>query len=115
MTERPQKEETLFIFNELEANPNTTQRVISRRLSISLGKTNYLLRELILKGFVKAKNFTGNSDKLKKINYFLTEKGLREKLRLLRHFLQIKETEYNRLKQENDLLMKTDGGRHGAK
>ena len=100
MTEQPQTEETLFIFKELEANPNTTQRDLSSRLNISLGKTNYLLRELILKGFIKARNFTENPGKLRKINYFLTEKGLEEKFRLLQHFLQRKEAEYNRLKQE---------------
>jgi len=100
MTEQPQKEETLFIFKELEANPNTTQRDLSSRLNISLGKTNYLLRELILKGYIKAKNFTGNPGKLRKIHYFLTEKGLEEKFRLLKHFLQRKEEEYNKLKRE---------------
>ena len=100
MTEQPQTEETLFIFKELEANPNATQRDISSRLNISLGKTNYLLRELILRGFIKAKNFTGNPGKLRKIHYLLTEKGLEEKFRLLQHFLQIKEIEYNKLKLE---------------
>jgi len=105
-----QKEETFFIFKELEANPSATQRELSIRLNISLGKTNYLLRELILRGFIKVKNFTGNPGKLKKINYLLTEKGLEEKFRLLQHFLQIKETEYNKLKQESELLMKTYGG-----
>lgn len=100
MTEQPQKEETLFIFKELEANPNTTQRDLSSRLNISLGKINYLLRELILNGFIKAKNFTGNPGKLRKINYILTEKGLEEKFSLLQHFLQRKEAEYNKLKQE---------------
>ncbi len=100
MTEQPQTEETLFIFKELEANPNITQRDLSRLLSISLGKTNYLLRELILKGFIKAKNFTGNPGKLRKIHYFLTDKGLEEKVRLIKHFLQIKEVEYNNLKQD---------------
>ena len=110
MTEQPKTEETLFIFKELEANPNATQRDLSSRLNISLGKTNYLLRELILRGFIKAKNFTGNPGKLRKIQYLLTEKGLEEKFRLIKHFLQIKEVEYNQLKQENDLLMKTYGG-----
>lgn len=100
MTEQPQKEETLFIFKELEASPNTTQRDLSSRLNISLGKTNYLLRELILKGFIKAKNFTGNPGKLRKIHYFLTEKGLEEKFKLLQYFLRIKEAEYNKLKQD---------------
>jgi len=110
MIEQPQKEETLFIFKELEANPNVTQRDLASRLGISLGKTNYLLRELILRGFIKAKSFTGNPGKLRKIHYFLTEKGLEEKLRLFKHFLQIKEIEYNKLKQESYLLMRTYGG-----
>ena len=100
MTEQPKKEETLFIFKELEAKPNITQRDLSNRLNISLGKTNYLLRELISRGFIKVKNFTGNPGKLRKIHYLLTEKGLEEKFRLLQHFLQIKEVEYNQLKQE---------------
>ena len=100
MTEQPQKEETLFIFKELEANPNTTQRDLSTRLKISLCKTNYLLRELILKGFIKAKSFTSNPGKLRKIHYLLTEKGMEEKFRLLQHFIQKKEAEYNKLKQE---------------
>ena len=100
MTEQPQNEDTLFIFKELEANPNATQRDLSSHLNISLGKTNYLLRELILRGFIKAKSFAGNPGKLKKIQYLLTEKGLEEKFRLLQHFLQIKEAEYNTLKQE---------------
>ena len=110
MTEQLQKEETLFIFKELEANPNTTQRDLSTRLNISLGKTNYLLRELILKGFIKAKNFTGNPGKLKKIQYLLTEKGLAEKFRLIKHFLQVKETEYNKLKREMEFLLDNKTG-----
>ena len=110
MIEQPQKEETLFILKELEASPNTTQRDLSSSLSISLGKTNYLLRELILKGFIKVKNFTGNSGKLRKIHYLLTEKGLEEKFRLLAHFLQIKEVEYNQLKQEMDYSLKEKAG-----
>ena len=100
MTEQPQKEETLFIIKELEVNPSATQRDLSSSLNISLGKTNYILHELIVRGFVKVRNFTDNPGRLKKINYLLTEKGLDEKMRLLKHFLQIKEIEYNRLKQE---------------
>jgi EPS-associated MarR family transcriptional regulator len=100
MTEQPQKEEVLFIIKELEANPEATQRDLSNSLNISLGKTNYLIRELAMKGLVKAKSFTGNPGKLKKIRYILTEKAIEEKLKLIRHFLQIKKVEYNRLKQE---------------
>ena len=100
-----QKEETLFIIKELETNPSATQRDLSNRLNISLGKTNYLLRELILRGLVKARDFTDNPGKLKKIRYILTEKAVEEKLRLIKHFLQIKEAEYNSLKQEMENLL----------
>jgi EPS-associated MarR family transcriptional regulator len=110
MFEQSQKEEILHIIKAIETDPKVTQRTISGNIGISLGKTNYLLRELILKGFIKAKNFTDKPGKLKKIHYFLTEKGLEEKIRLIKYFLQIKEVEYNKLKQENDLLIMTHGG-----
>ncbi|MCX5695157.1 MAG: MarR family EPS-associated transcriptional regulator [Candidatus Omnitrophica bacterium] len=100
MTEQPQKEETLFILKELEANPNTTQRDLSSKLGISLGKTNYLLKELIKKSIIKVRNLSGNPGKLGKIQYYLTKEGLEEKFRLIKHFLQVKEVEYNKLKQE---------------
>ena len=110
MFEQSQKEDILHIIKEIETDPKVTQRTISGNLGISLGKTNDLLRELILNGFIKAKNFTGNPGKLTRIHYLLTEKGLEEKIRLIKHFLRIKEVEYNRLKQENDLLITTHGG-----
>jgi len=105
MTEQPQKEETLFIFKELDANPNATQRELSSHLNISLGKTNYLLRELILKGFIKAKNFSTNPGKLKKIQYYLTKEGMEHKMQLTQHFLKEKENEYYRLKEEWDRIV----------
>lgn len=104
MIEQAPKEEILLIIKEIETDPAATQRTVSRKLGISLGKINYLLRELIKKGFIKAKHFTNNPQKLKKINYLLTEKGLEEKMRLMYHFLKRKETEYNNLRQEWERL-----------
>ena len=105
MSEQFPKEEILFIIKEIETDPAATQRTVSQKLGISLGKTNYLLRELIKKGLIKAKSFTNNPGKLKKINYLLTEKGLEEKLRLMQHFLKRKELEYIYLKEEWERLM----------
>ncbi|MDD5079026.1 MAG: MarR family EPS-associated transcriptional regulator [Candidatus Omnitrophica bacterium] len=115
MFEHSPNEEILCIIKELETNPNVTQRDLSIRLDLSLGKINYLIRELILRGFIKAQNFTGNPGKLRKIQYVLTQKGLEEKFRLIQHFLQKKEVEYNQLKQECDSLMKNNGGEYGPK
>lgn len=106
MIEQPPKEEVLLIIKHIESEPTITQRGLSDRLGISLGKTNYLLKELVKKGLVKVRNFSHNPAKLKKISYILTQKGFNERMRLMRHFLQRKEQEYNRLKQEWKLLVK---------
>lgn len=104
MIEQSPKEEILHIIKEIEVNPSTTQRTLSQKIGISLGKTNYLLKELIKKGFVEAKNFSDNPGKLQKINYMLTPKGFEHKIHLMHHFLKIKESEYNLIKQELEQL-----------
>ena len=94
------KEETLDIIKEIEGNPSLNQRLLSQKLDISLGKTNYLLRKLIKKGIVKITSFSKNPKKTKKLKYILTPKGIEQKIKLTYHFLQVKETQYNRLKKE---------------
>ena len=100
MIEQTPREEILHIIRHLEDDPSSTQRAISNRLNISLGKTNYLLKELIKKGFIKAQNFSHNSGKLQKVNYLLTKEGFEERLRLTSYFFKAKEDEYNRIKKE---------------
>ena len=104
MLEQNPKEETLFIIKEIETSPTTTQRTLSARLGISLGKTNYLLKALIKKGLIEVQNFSNNPGKVRKLNYILTKEGFEHKLQLMHHFLKIKETEYNRLRQECEQL-----------
>ena len=104
MIEHAPREEVLRIIGHLEDDPSATQRILSNRLDISLGKTNYLLKELIKKGFVKAQNFSHNSGKLQKVNYLLTKEGLEERLRLTSYFLKAKEDEYNKIKKEWEVL-----------
>lgn len=105
MIEQYHKEEILHIIKEIESDSSATQRDIADKLGISLGKTNYLLRALAKKGLIKAKNFSSNPGKLRKINYILTKKGFEEKLRLLQHFLERKEKEYYALRAEWEELV----------
>ncbi len=105
MIEHPPKEETLHIIKEIGRNSFATQRTISGKLGISLGKTNYLLNALIEKGLVKYNSFSSNTGKIRKIQYSLTRRGIKERVLLMRHFLKIKEDEYNRIKQEWDSLI----------
>lgn len=94
------KEDSLRVIREIEENPSLNQRLLSQKLSISLGKTNYLLKELVKKGIIKVAGFSKNPEKARKLKYILTQKGMEEKMILTFHFLKAKEREYNRLKEE---------------
>ncbi len=85
---------------EVDQNPTVNQRLLSKRLNMSLGKTNYLLKELARKGIIEIVNFSTKPSKAKKIKYILTRRGLEEKIKLTSHFLNKKEREYKRLKEE---------------
>lgn len=100
----PLQEVNLKIIKELEVKPAVTQRELSTKLSISLGKVNYILKELIKKGLIEVKNFSSNPGKLRKLHYHLTKEGLEYKINVTRHFLKEKEAEYNQIKQEWDAL-----------
>lgn len=109
MIEQSPKEEVLSIIKEIETDPTATQRTVSKKLGISLGKTNYLLKALIKKDVIKTRNFLNNPGKLRKISYILTAKGFDEKMQLTYHFLKKKEAEYNLLKEEWEQANKNGG------
>jgi EPS-associated MarR family transcriptional regulator len=89
----------LKLLNLLQENPSLTQRQISDALKISLGKTNYCLKALKAKGWVKCGNFSVNPNKLMYMN-LLTPTGISEKLGLTLHFLKCKQKEYEDLRKE---------------
>ncbi|MBN2483439.1 MAG: MarR family EPS-associated transcriptional regulator [Candidatus Omnitrophica bacterium] len=97
-----EREEILNLLSELHKTPDITQREMSLRLDVSLGKVNYLLNALIKRGLLSIKNFSKNEGKvkLKRVKYNLTKKGFQEKLKLTYHFLKKKEKEFNRLCEE---------------
>jgi|TARA_B100001750_G_C15517370_1_gene608378 EPS-associated MarR family transcriptional regulator len=92
-----------IILRILKNNPKITQREMAKELGLSLGKTNYVVRALIDKGWVKLSNFKRSDNKLGYI-YLLTPEGLSEKTMLAQNFLNRKSEEYNRLKKEIEIL-----------
>ncbi|MCE4538186.1 MarR family EPS-associated transcriptional regulator [Pelomonas sp. P7] len=82
----------------LASDPESSQRQVASALGISVGRTNYLLKALLEKGFVKVRNFRRSDNKLA-YAYVLTPSGLSEKVRLTRAFIQRKELEFERLQQ----------------
>ena len=87
----------------LNDNPKITQRQLAKEMGLSLGKTNYVIHALIDKGWVKFSNFKG-SDNKSGYMYLLTPKGIADKSVLAQNFLRRKSEEYNRLKEEIEIL-----------
>ena len=98
------KEDIFNVLKVLSTGDDLSQRDLSNHLGISLGKTNYLLKELAKKGWIKAKGFTAQPNKTKKIRYLLTKEGLDNRLKLTYYFLKRKEKEYLELKKLSERL-----------
>lgn len=87
----------LELMRVLEQHPEYSQRQLATALGVSLGKTHYLLKALLSKGWVKARNFQRSDNKLGYL-YVLTPNGVRERFHLTQSFLERKEYEYEMLR-----------------
>jgi predicted transcriptional regulator len=63
---------------EIKDNPSVSQRSLARKLNISLGLTNSILKNLISRGWIKAKKDTG-----RKLLYIITPQGMANVSRLM--------------------------------
>ena len=88
-----------IVMRHINDTKKISQRELSQSLNISLGKVNYILKALINKGIIKARNFTNSKNK-RAYAYYLTPKGLQEKARLTVSFFDRKSKEYDKLKTE---------------
>lgn len=93
----------LELLRLLEKHPDYSQRQLASALGVSVGKTHYLLKAVLAKGWVKAKNFQRSDHKLGYL-YVLTPSGVRRRLELTQSFLARKEQEYEMLKSQILLL-----------
>ena len=98
------------ILRELAVEPTLTQRQLARSLGVSLGKINYCLRALVEKGLLNIESFRKSGNR-KAYAYLLTPRGIANKTRMTRRFLQHKQQAYEALREEIDLLRReTEGG-----
>ena len=95
----------LELMRLLEQHPEYSQRELASGLGVSLGKTHYLLKALLEKGWVKAQNFKRSSHKMGYL-YVLTPRGVGQRLQLTRSFLARKEQDYELLHAEIAALRK---------
>ena len=88
------------ILRKIQLNPQSSQRAMAEELGFSIGKLNYILKELKKKGLVKLKNFQNQNNKIKYLQYVITPKGISERTKLTVSFMKRKLKEYEELKKE---------------
>ncbi len=103
----------LELLRLLEEHPDYSQRQLASALGVSVGKTHYLLKALLAKGWVIAKNFRRNDQKLGYL-YVLTPQGVRHRFRLTQSFLARKEEEYRVLQHQIMMLKEELASRAGS-
>ena len=87
------------VLRRIQKNPESSQRELAEKLGFSLGKLNYCLKALQVKGLVKIENFKKNPKKINYI-YVLTPKGITQKTKLTLNFMKRKMKEFDELKEE---------------
>ena len=92
-------QDQLNLLRKIKDKPEASQRKLAEELGFSLGKLNYCLKALKVKGLIKISNFTKNPEKINYI-YVLTPKGISEKTKLTVNFMKKKMKEYDELKKE---------------
>ena len=89
----------LNLLRKIKNKPTSSQRELAEDLGFSLGKLNYCLKALKLKGLIKINNFKKSPNKINYI-YVLTPKGITHKTQLTINFMKRKMQEYDQLKKE---------------
>jgi len=97
------KSTTYGLLKTLEMNPDLSQRELSSRLGVSLGKVNFCLKSLVDKGCLKVNNFRDSNNK-RAYAYLLTQQGMEVKAHMTIEFLKYKMEEYDRLRMEIEEL-----------
>lgn len=84
----------LKIISELSKNSGASQRELSKVLNLSLGMVNIVLHKLVHKGLMKVQHLDG-----RKAQYILTPKGVSEKTKKARQYLQRTIDVFTRIKE----------------
>jgi len=86
----------LQVLNEVEKSPVVTNRMLSGKLGVSVKLAHYVLRKLGEKGLLHMRRRDGRS-----WYYFLTPKGVAEKLRLTYEFLDFSKQFYSEARRRS--------------
>jgi EPS-associated MarR family transcriptional regulator len=88
---------------ELAGSGSVSQRQLSKKVGLSLGAVNYVIKELMKKGYIVAERFK-NSNNKKGYIYALTPQGVNAHIKQTQIFMEQKLQEYERLRLEIEEL-----------
>jgi len=95
-----QNEIVVKLLSAIKKNPEQSQRSLSKAIGVSVGKVNYVVKELAKKGIIKTERFLNSNNKWQH-RYILTPEGIKEKARITREFVKRKMAEYESLLNED--------------
>jgi DNA-binding MarR family transcriptional regulator len=87
------------VIKEIERNDTHTQRTLAGELDVSLGRINYILAGFTKIGFIQAKKVRDHHDKIR-WRYYLTPKGVQEKVRLAHLYFDRLSKEYEMVRED---------------
>ncbi len=93
---------------ELAKDSTLSQRDLSQKMGLSLGRVNYIVNALLEKGYIKAERFKNSKNKMAYM-YILTPKGVSEKFHQTQAFLARKSEEFEVLRHEIEHLRQEAG------
>lgn len=80
--EHTEQKVMVHLFSEIARNPKITQRGLAAELGVGLGLMNQYIQRCVTKGWIRASQVSP-----KRITYFLTPEGLKEKSLMLAGYL----------------------------
>lgn len=80
--EQTEQKVMVHLLTEIERNPAATQRALAGELNIALGLMNQYLKRCVTKGWVRASQVSP-----RRITYFLTPEGFKEKSHMVKDYL----------------------------
>jgi len=89
----------IFVLNEIGKNSEISQRELAGKFEVSLGKINFIIKELTKKGYIKIIRFAKAENKMK-YKYILTPEGIENKFKITKRFVERKIKEYEKLLDE---------------
>jgi EPS-associated MarR family transcriptional regulator len=91
------------VIKEIDRNSEHTQRSLAEQLDVSLGKINYLISAFVKIGVIQAKKMRNHHDKIR-WRYYLTPKGIQEKIRLTKVYYDALSKEYSEVKKDLEAI-----------